>query len=99
MERGHRRGSARRPDADGNGVAGYNAGISLLSYIIGGILVWSLVGWWLDNLLGTQWIALAGALIGAAGGLYLAHVHHLTRTAPDEGTDGKRERDGEQGGN
>ncbi len=69
---------------DPAGTAGYNAGINLLSYIIGGILVWSLVGWGLDNLLDTRWIALVGALVGAAGGLFLAHVHHLTRAKPQE---------------
>ena len=27
---------------------GYNAGIAVFSYIVGGILVWSLIGWGLD---------------------------------------------------
>ena len=51
---------------DGND-GGYNAGIAVFSYIIGGIIVWSLIGWGLDNLWGTRWIVLAGALLGAAG--------------------------------
>ena len=62
------------------GSGGYNAGIAVFSYIIGGILVWSLIGWGLDNLLGTRWIVLAGALLGAGGGFYLSHMHNLTRT-------------------
>lgn len=61
---------------------GYNAGIAVFSYIVGGILVWSLIGWGLDNLWGTRWIVLAGALLGAAGGFYLSHMHGLT--SPDK---------------
>ena len=57
---------------------GYNAGIAVFSYIVGGIIVWSLIGWGLDNLWGTRWIVLAGALLGAAGGFYLSHMHGLT---------------------
>jgi ATP synthase protein I len=66
---------------------GYNAGIAVFSYIVGGILVWSLIGWGLDNLWGTRWIVLAGALLGAAGGFYLSHMHGLTsnRTSTDDG--------------
>ena len=57
---------------------GYNAGIAVFSYIIGGIIVWSLIGWGLDYLWGTRWIVLLGALLGAAGGFYLSHMHGLT---------------------
>jgi ATP synthase protein I len=57
---------------------GYNAGIAVFSYIVGGIIVWSLIGWGLDYLWGTRWIVLAGALLGAAGGFYLSHMHGLT---------------------
>jgi ATP synthase protein I len=62
----------------GGGDGGYNAGIAVFSYIIGGIIVWSLIGWGLDILWGTRWIVLAGALLGAAGGFYLSHMHGLT---------------------
>lgn len=70
--------------ADGSD-GGYNAGIAVFSYIVGGIIVWSLIGWGLDNLWGTRWIVLAGALLGAAGGFYLSHMHGLTsnRTLAD----------------
>ena len=66
---------------------GYNAGIAVFSYIVGGIIVWSLIGWGLDYLWGTRWIVLAGALLGAAGGFYLSHMHGLTsnRTSTDDG--------------
>ncbi|MHA7292977.1 hypothetical protein [Arthrobacter sp. HLT1-21] len=63
------------------GEGGYNAGLAVFSYIIGGIVVWSLIGWGLDNLLGTQWIVLAGGLLGATGGFYLSHMHNLTRSS------------------
>jgi ATP synthase protein I len=73
---------AETPGVSGDGAdGGYNAGIAVFSYIIGGILVWSLIGWGLDNLWGTRWIVLAGALLGAAGGFYLSHMHGLT--SPD----------------
>ncbi|MHA7281794.1 hypothetical protein [Arthrobacter sp. TMS2-4] len=63
---------------------GYNAGIAVLSYMIGGIAVWSLIGWGLDNLLDTRWLVLAGAFVGAAGGFYLSHMHNLTQNhTPD----------------
>lgn len=69
-------------DARGRyGEAGYNDGIAVFSYIVGGILVWSLIGWGLDNLLGTRWLVLAGGLLGAVGGFYLSHKHNLTRSS------------------
>ena len=67
---------------------GYNAGIAVFSYIVGGIIVWSLIGWGLDNLWGTRWIVLAGALLGAAGGFYLSHMHGLTSHLKSTGEDG-----------
>ncbi|HEX9086990.1 MAG TPA: hypothetical protein VF867_05640 [Arthrobacter sp.] len=66
---------------------GYNAGIAVFSYIVGGIMVWSLIGWGLDNLWGTRWIVLAGALLGAAGGFYLSHMHGLTSLRNSTGED------------
>ncbi|WP_082574966.1 hypothetical protein [Arthrobacter sp. Soil763] len=66
---------------------GYNAGIAVFSYIVGGIIVWSLIGWGLDNLWGTRWIVLAGALLGAAGGFYLSHMHGLTSNGTSTGGD------------
>ena len=65
-----------------NSDGGYNAGMAVFSYIIGGIIVWSLIGWGLDYLWGTRWIVLAGALLGAAGGFYLSHMHGLTSNRP-----------------
>ncbi|MBG6184570.1 F0F1-type ATP synthase assembly protein I [Arthrobacter sp. CAN_A214] len=74
------------PSDDGGGGryanGGYNEGIAVFSYIIGGIVVWSLIGWGLDYLLETRWLVLAGAFLGAAGGFYLSHMHDLTRARP-----------------
>ena len=63
-----------------DGQGGYNAGMAVFSYIIGGIVVWSLIGWGLDILLGTHWIVLAGAFAGLVGGFYLAFARRLTRS-------------------
>ncbi|ALV42939.1 MULTISPECIES: hypothetical protein [Pseudarthrobacter] len=68
-----------------NNDGGYNAGMAVFSYIIGGIIVWSLIGWGLDYLWGTRWIVLAGALLGALGGFYLSHMHGLTSSRTTAG--------------
>ena len=68
-----------------NNDGGYNAGMAVFSYIIGGIIVWSLIGWGLDYLCGTRWIVLAGALLGALGGFYLSHMHGLTSSRTTTG--------------
>ena len=74
-----RRSSGSAPvDSEASTDGGYNAGMAVFSYIIGGIIVWSLIGWGLDYLWGTRWIVLAGALLGAVGGFYLSHMHGLT---------------------
>jgi len=79
-------GSAPGVSAE-NTDGGYNAGMAVFSYIIGGIIVWSLIGWGLDNLWGTRWIVLAGALLGALGGFYLSHMHGLTSYRTPAGDD------------
>lgn len=80
-----------RPESDG----GYNAGMAVFSYIIGGIIVWSLIGWGLDTLLKTRWFVLIGALLGIAGGLYIAGKHGLfsqqhgpAKAEPDDDVEG-----------
>ncbi|MGA7203624.1 MAG: hypothetical protein WBX27_03215 [Specibacter sp.] len=73
-------------NTDDNG--GYNSGMIVFSYIIGGIVVWSLIGWVLDILLGTHWIVLAGAFIGLAGGFYLSFARRF-RTAHTKSSDGR----------
>ncbi|RAX17213.1 hypothetical protein DC347_08520 [Pseudarthrobacter sp. AG30] len=71
--------------SDASNDGGYNAGMAVFSYIIGGIIVWSLIGWGLDYVWGTRWIVLAGALLGAVGGFYLSHMHGLTSSRTNAG--------------
>jgi ATP synthase protein I len=79
---GSRASGSSAPGVSGdNSDGGYNAGMAVFSYIIGGIIVWSLIGWGLDNLLGTRWFVLAGGLLGAVGGFYLSYKHNLTRSS------------------
>ena len=85
---GSRASGSSAPGVSGdNSDGGYNAGMAVFSYIIGGIIVWSLIGWGLDYLWGTRWIVLAGALLGAAGGFYLSHMHGLTSSGTSTGGD------------
>jgi F0F1-type ATP synthase assembly protein I len=81
-EQGTRRPGPVEPEGDG----GYNSGMAVFSYVIGGIVVWSLIGWGLDILLKTRWLVLAGALVGIAGGMYLTAKHGLLthRAGPAE---------------
>lgn len=61
-----------------------NAGKLDYTYIIGGILLWGLIGWGLDFLLHTAWIVFAALPIGALCGYYLAR-HHQSMAAKDDG--------------
>lgn len=68
--------SSSRNDGKISAAAGGNPtsspAVAIFGYIAGGILVWSLIGWGLDNLLKTQWMVLGGALLGLIGGTYLS---------------------------
>jgi ATP synthase protein I len=64
--------SPQRPGGDDGYPAGANQGWSAVAYLIGGILVWGAVGWLVDRWLDTGGVATAiGAVLGAAGGVYL----------------------------
>ena len=54
-----------------------------LTYILGGIIAWGLIGLALDHLLHTRGIVIAGTLLGVVGGYYLARFHQRHRR-PDE---------------
>ncbi|MCQ9163298.1 MULTISPECIES: hypothetical protein [unclassified Arthrobacter] len=75
--RGEKYSAASGNPDNTEGTGGYNSGMVVFSYIIGGIVVWSLIGWGLDILLGTHWMVLAGALIGLAGGFYLSFARRF----------------------
>jgi F0F1-type ATP synthase assembly protein I len=60
------------PRDENDHVPNSNQGMTALSYLIAGILVWGLIGWLVDRWLGTRGIAAGiGAVLGAAGGVYL----------------------------
>ena len=61
-----------------------NAGKLDYTYIIGGILLWGLIGWGLDFLLHQAWIVFAALPVGAAFGFYLAR-HYQRHGRPDDG--------------
>jgi F0F1-type ATP synthase assembly protein I len=64
--------SPQRPRDDNGHAAGAHQGWTAVSYLIGGIVVWGFVGWLIDRWIHTGGIATAiGAVIGAAGGVYL----------------------------
>jgi len=64
--------SPERPRDDDQAAVGPNQGYVAVSYLIGGILVWGFFGWLVDRWLHTGGIATAiGAVLGAAGGVYL----------------------------
>ena len=85
-------------DAGRSANGGYNEGIAVFSSIIGGIVVWSLIGWGLDNLLQTRWLVLAGAFLGAAGGFYLSHMHDLTRSRSTSSRNAPQDHPGDHDG-
>ncbi|MCJ8505105.1 AtpZ/AtpI family protein [Kocuria flava] len=57
---------------EGGGAAG---ALATLAYVVIGIGFWSLVGWGADRVLGTRWIVVLGACIGAASGIYVVYLH------------------------
>jgi ATP synthase protein I len=57
---------------DGPGPPNRDVGMTALSYLIAGMLVWGLIGWLVDRWLGSGHVATGiGVVFGAAGGVYL----------------------------
>lgn len=54
---------------------GNRAAFGILVYLVIGIVFWSLVGFLLDYLVGTQWLVLVGAGLGLCAGVTLAYLH------------------------
>lgn len=50
---------------------GVNQGLTVLSYLIAGVLVWGGAGWALDRVLDTEFLLPVGIVLGAAAGVYL----------------------------
>jgi ATP synthase protein I len=64
---------SRNPrDDDGQDPPDTGMGMTAVSYLLGGMLVWGGIGWLVDHYVGTKGIfAGIGAVIGIAGGVYL----------------------------
>jgi ATP synthase protein I len=87
-------GPAERPGlrtagelVEGGGLSG---GLTTLLYVVIGMGFWSLVGWGADRVLGTRWIVVLGACIGAASGIYVVYLHMqegLRRSSSSDGAD------------
>lgn len=87
-------GSPERPGlrtagelVEGGGLSG---GLTTLLYVVIGMGFWSLVGWGADRVLGTRWIVVLGACIGAASGIYVVYLHMqegLRRSPSSDGAD------------
>jgi ATP synthase protein I len=87
-------GPAERPGlrtagelVEGGGLSG---GLTTLLYVVIGMGFWSLVGWGADRVLGTRWIVVLGACIGAASGIYVVYLHMqegLRRSLTSDGRD------------
>ena len=61
-----------KPHDDGPAPPNSGLGMTALSYLVAGILVWGLIGWLVDRWLDTGGIATGvGVVLGAAGGVYL----------------------------
>jgi F0F1-type ATP synthase assembly protein I len=52
-------------------MAGMDQGMRVLSYLIGGILLYGGLGWLGDHYLGTRFLVPIGIVLGAAGGCYV----------------------------
>lgn len=67
--------------------AGGNRGaLGILAYLVIGTAFWSLVGFLLDYLVGTQWLVLLGAGVGLAAGVTLAYLHLQAGLGTNEGS-------------
>jgi ATP synthase protein I len=57
---------------DGQNPPDTGMGMTAVSYLLGGMLVWGGIGWLVDHYAGTKGIfAGIGAVVGIAGGVYL----------------------------
>lgn len=64
--------NAPRPDGSGDPPPRADQGFVVISYLVSGILVWGFIGWLVDRWLDTGGVATGiGAVVGAAGGVYL----------------------------
>ena len=48
-----------------------------LSFLLSGFLLFGVIGWGLDTLLGTRWLLPVGLLAGGAASVYLVYVRYV----------------------
>lgn len=63
--------------------SGIDRGMRVLSYLISGVVVYGLLGWLGDHLLGTMFLLPSGIVLGAAMGVYVI----IRRYGHDAGTE------------
>jgi ATP synthase protein I len=80
---------------EGGGLAG---GLTTLLYVGIGLGFWSLVGWGADRVLGTRWIVVLGACIGAVSGIYVVYLHMQAGLRRSPTSDGANPQDPHQSG-
>lgn len=62
----------QRPRGDDGAGDGVNRGLVAISYLIGGMAAWGLIGWLIDSWLDAGGVITAiGIVLGMAGGVYL----------------------------
>jgi len=66
-----RESAAERDHAPSDQADGVNQGLTVLSYLIAGVLVWGGAGWLADRVLGTSFLTPIGIVLGAAAGIYV----------------------------
>ena len=59
---------------------GAGDGWRVLSYLIGGVLVYGGIGFGLDRLFGTQFLVLVGIVIGAGLSILMLHFRYGSRS-------------------
>ena len=63
---------SKPPGDDGQPTPDMGVGMTAVSYLLGGMLVWGGIGWLVDHWVGTRGIfAGIGAVLGIGGGVYL----------------------------
>lgn len=71
MDADHQTPPRGRPGQARGEMAGMDQGMRVLSYLIGGILLYGGLGWLGDHYLGTRFLLPIGIVLGAAGGCYV----------------------------
>jgi|SRR5919204_2580554 F0F1-type ATP synthase assembly protein I len=88
----------RAPTADGRFKMDSTAGLYFSAALEFGIaiIVFTLLGHWLDRRLGTQWLTILGLFLGAGGGFYVLY-RNVTAAQRREDAARARERSGTTG--